>query len=107
MKQIFIIESKKRITADELLGCLEDTIGNNFISSINSISPTDINAEMVGILDYIEDDFLCEGCTDINCSIADYFDFKNRTCRVSKSETDWIKLNLSKNMQRKILDKVF
>lgn len=32
MKQIFIIETKKGILQEEILGCLEDTIENEIIS---------------------------------------------------------------------------
>lgn len=38
IKKIFVIETKKRITAQELLGCLEDTLGKNQVNSVKELS---------------------------------------------------------------------
>jgi hypothetical protein len=37
MKQVFIIETKKRLSAKELWGCLDDTLGINEVIGIKEI----------------------------------------------------------------------
>jgi uncharacterized protein YdeI (BOF family) len=63
------------------------------------------STEFESIIEYMQES-LEEGQTDIKSIIADYFDFQNRTIKVSKSEKDWIKYNLTKKSQIEIFGKV-
>jgi hypothetical protein len=47
MKQTFVINSKRAITAGELQGCLEDTISENTLKSIEKLSPKAETTEIV------------------------------------------------------------
>lgn len=64
----------------------------------------DKNEELASILEYIEDD---DSGSSVESCIADYFDFDNRTLKVSKSELDWIKNNLNKKTQIRIFGRDF